>query len=99
MYSTHNEEKSLIGEKFVGTLKSNVYRYMTSISKMCILISEMIVNKYNNTYSTSKVNLVDVKSSTYINLVVLLMLVVLLEYQNIKTFLQKAFQISLKRFL
>ena len=33
MYSTHNEEKSVITERFIGTLKSKIYKYMTSISK------------------------------------------------------------------
>ena len=28
MYSTHNERKSVIAEKFIRTLKNNVYKYM-----------------------------------------------------------------------
>ena len=32
MHSTHNEEKSVVAEKFVRTLKNKIYRYMTSIS-------------------------------------------------------------------
>ena len=28
MYSTHNEWKSVIAEKFIRTLKNNVYKYM-----------------------------------------------------------------------
>ena len=68
----------------------------------------MIVNKYDNTYhSTIKMKTVDVKSNTYIDsskeLIIEiwnLKLVILLEYQNTKTFFQKAmFQIGLKRFL
>ena len=42
MYSTHNEGKSATAEKFIGTLKNKIYKYMTSISKMCILMNQMI---------------------------------------------------------
>ena len=33
MYSTNNEEKSVIAEIFIRTLKNKIYKYMTSISK------------------------------------------------------------------
>ena len=33
MYSTLNEGKSLIAERFIRTLKYKIYKYMTSISK------------------------------------------------------------------
>ena len=33
MYSMHNEGKSLVAEKFIKTLKTKIYKYMTSISK------------------------------------------------------------------
>ena len=69
MYSTDNERKSVIVERFIRTLKSKIYKYMTSISKN-VYIDKLddIVNKYNNTYhSTSKIKPVNVKSSTYIN--------------------------------
>ena len=68
MYSIHNEEKSVGAERFIRTLKNEIYRYMTSISKnVYINIFNDIVNKYNNTYhSTIKMKLVDVTSSTRI---------------------------------
>ena len=68
MYSTHNEGKSVIGERFIRTLKNKIYKYMTSISKnVYIDILDDIVNKYNNTYNnTNEMRSVDVKSSTYI---------------------------------
>ena len=69
MYSTHNEGKSVIAERFIRTLKNKIYKYMTSISKN-VYIDKLddIVNKYNNTYhSTIKMKPVDVKSSTYID--------------------------------
>ena len=69
LYWTHNEEKSVIAERFIRTLKRKIYKYMTSISKnVCVDKLDDIVNKYNNTYhSTIKMQPVDVKSSTYID--------------------------------
>ena len=31
MYSTHNEEKSVIAERLIRALKNKTYKYMTSI--------------------------------------------------------------------
>ena len=39
MYSTHNEEKSVVAERFVTTLSNKIYKYMTSISKKSISIN------------------------------------------------------------
>ena len=37
MCSAHNEEKAVVAERFIGTLKNKIYSYMTSISKdVCI---------------------------------------------------------------
>ena len=69
MYSTHNEGKSVVAERFIRTLKSKIYKYMTSISKN-VYINKLddIVNKYNNTYHTTiKIKPIDVKDNTYIN--------------------------------
>ena len=30
MYSTHNEEKSVVAETFIRTLKNKIYKYITS---------------------------------------------------------------------
>ena len=69
MYSTHNEGKSVVAERFIRTLKSKIYKYMTSISKN-VYINKLddIVNEYNNTYHTTiKMKPIDVKDNTYIN--------------------------------
>ena len=34
MYSTHNERKSVVAERFIRTLKSKIYKYITSVSKI-----------------------------------------------------------------
>ena len=39
MYLTHNEGKSVVDERFMKTLKNKIYKYMTSMSKTCILIN------------------------------------------------------------
>ena len=69
MYSMHNKGKSLIGERFIRTLKNKIYKSMISISKNVYLDKlNNKVNTYNNTYHrTIKITPVDVKSSTYIN--------------------------------
>ena len=33
MYSTDNEGKSFIAERFIRTLKNKIYKYMTSVSQ------------------------------------------------------------------
>ena len=33
MYSIHNEGKSVVAERFIGTLKTKIYKYVTSLSK------------------------------------------------------------------
>ena len=68
MYSTHNEGKSVIAERFIRTLKNKIYKYMTSKSKN-VYIDKLddIVKKYNNIYHASiKMKPVDVKDNTYI---------------------------------
>ena len=65
---------------------------------------DIVVNKYNDTYH-GPINMkpVDAKASIYtemIKKVLNLKLTIMLEYQNIKMFLEKAmFQIGLKRLL
>ena len=69
MYSTNNEGKSVVAERFIRTLKSKIYKYMTSLSKN-VYIDKLnaIVNKYNNTYHTTiKRKPIDGKDNTYIN--------------------------------
>ena len=68
MYPTHNERKSVVAERFIRTLKKEIYKYMTSVSKNGHIDKlDDIVNKYNNTYHiTIKMKPVDVKPSTYI---------------------------------
>ena len=69
MYSTHNEGKSVVAERFIRMLKRKIYKLMTSISKN-VYIDKLddIVDKYNNTYhAKTKMKPIDVKDNTYIN--------------------------------
>ena len=71
MYSKHNEGKSVIAERFIRTIKNKIYKYVTLISKNVYIdkLDDMI-NKFNNTYhSASKMKPDNLKSSTYINLI------------------------------
>ena len=71
MYSTHNEGKSVVTERFIRNLMNKIYEYMTSASKNVYTDKiDDIVNKYNNTYyRTIKMKPVDVKSSICMTLV------------------------------
>ena len=50
MYSIHNEGKSVVAERFIRTLKTKIYKYMTSISNN-VYIDKLddTVNEHNNT--------------------------------------------------
>ena len=107
MYSTHNKGKSVVTERFIRTLKNKIYKYMTSVSKN-VYINDLadIVKKYNSIYySTIKMKLADVKSSTYVdfnkeNNKEDPKFEVGDHVKNIETFLEKVtLQIGLKKFL
>ena len=68
-YPTNNEGKSVVAEIFVSILKNKIYKYMTSILENVYIDKlDYKVNKYNNTYhSTTKMEPVDLGSSTYID--------------------------------
>ena len=69
MYSIHTERKSVVAERFIRTLKTKIYKYMTLVSKN-VYINKLdgIVGEYNNTYRrTIEMKPVDVKDNTYID--------------------------------
>ena len=69
MYSIHNEGKSVATEIFIRTLKTKIYKYMTSVSKN-VYIDKLddTGGEYNNTYHrTIKMKTIDVKDNTYID--------------------------------
>ena len=67
MYSTYNERKSVVAERFIRTLKNKIFKHMKAISKKCLFdVLDDIVNKYNNTvYKTIKKKPIDITSESY----------------------------------
>ena len=54
MYSTHNEGKSVVAERFIKTLKNKIYKHMTYIGKNVYFnVLDDIVDKYNNSFHSS----------------------------------------------
>ena len=68
MYSKYNEEKSVVAERFIRTLKNKIYKHMTVVSKKVYLdVLDDTVNKYNNAYHrTIKMKPIDVKPDSFI---------------------------------
>ena len=50
-YSIHNEGKSVAAERFIRTLKTKIYKYMTTVSKN-VYVDKLddTVGEYNNTH-------------------------------------------------
>ena len=67
MYSTHNEGKSVVAERFIKSLKNKIYKLMTAISKNVYFdVLDDIVKKYNNTYhNTIKMKPINVKDDNF----------------------------------
>ena len=67
MYSTHNQGKSVVAERFIRTLKNRIYKHMTANSENVYFnFLNDIVDKYNNTYhKTIKMKPIDVKSDSF----------------------------------
>ena len=65
MYSTYNEGKSVLAERFIRTLKNKLYKHMTAIGKNVYYdVSDDVVNKYDNTkHSTIKMKPIDVRDN------------------------------------
>ena len=66
-YSTYNEGKSVVVERFIRILKNKIYKRMTAMSKKFYFdVLDYIVDKYNNTYhQTIEMKPIDVKSGSY----------------------------------
>ena len=114
IYSTYNEGKSVVAERFTRTLKNKIFKHMAAISKNVYFdVLDDIANKYNNTvHRTIKMKPIGVTGDSYaeynedqwnciqIKKVLNLKLVTMLEFQNIKTLLLNyILQIGQKKFL
>ena len=65
MYSTYNEGKSVVAERFIRTLKNKIFKHMAAVSKNVYFdVLDNIVNKYNNTvYRSIKMKPIDITDS------------------------------------
>ena len=61
MYSTYNEGKSVVAERFIRTLKNKLDKHMTAIGKNAYYVLDDVINEYNSTkHSTIKMKPIDV---------------------------------------
>ena len=72
MYSTFNEGKSVVAERFIRKLKNKLYKHMTATGKNVYYdVLDDVVNEYNNTkHNTIKMKPKDVRNdnkSVYID--------------------------------
>ena len=65
MYSTYNEGKSVVAERFIRILKNKLYKHMTATGKNVYYdVLDDIINKYNNTkHSTIKMKQIEAKNN------------------------------------
>ena len=63
MYSTYNEGKSVVAERFIRTLKSKLYKHIAATGKnVSYNVLDDVVNEYNNTkHNTIKMKPKDVE--------------------------------------
>ena len=64
MYSTFNEGKSVVAERFIRTLKNKLYKHVTATGENIYSdVLDDVVNEYNNTkHNTIKMKPKDVKN-------------------------------------
>ena len=67
MYSTCNEGKVVVAERFIRTLKNKIFKHRTAISKNVYFdVLDDIVGKYNNTvHKTIEMKPIDVTGDSY----------------------------------
>ena len=65
MYSTYNEGKSVVAERFIRTLKNKLYKRMMATGKNVYYdVLDDVVNEYNNTkHNTIKMKPIDVEDN------------------------------------
>ena len=64
-YSTYNEGKSAVAEKFIKTMKNKIYKHMTAVLKDFDVL-DVIVDEYDNTFhKTIKIKPIDIKLDSY----------------------------------
>ena len=101
MYSVRNEGKSVAAERFIRTLKTKIYKYMTLLSRN-VYIDKLddTIDQYNRT-DRRKINVksVDLRIMYIFSLIKKLMInILVLEFHNTKVFLLRdTLKMSLKK--
>ena len=56
MYSTYNEGKSVVAERFIRTLKNKIFKHMTTISKNVYfdMLDDILINTITQFIELSK---------------------------------------------
>ena len=68
MNSKHKKGKSVVSGRSIISLKNKICKYLASVfSIVCVNKLADIVNESNNTYRTTKLKPIGVKSGTYMN--------------------------------
>ena len=99
IHSAHDKGIFVVAERFIRNLNNKIYKHITAASKI-VYIDKIydIINEYNNTHHrTIKMKPIKTKDNIYIltllrKLMIKILnskLVIMLEYENIKTFLLK----------
>ena len=96
IFSTCNEGKSVVAERFIRTLKIKIFKHVTTVSKNVYFdVLDDIINKYNNkVHKTMKMKLIYVTSDSYADYnqdsnkkILNLKLVIMAEHKKTKKFL------------
>ena len=68
MYSGNNEGKSVVVERLIKTLKSKIYKHMTTIGKNVYfnVLNDIVKNYSNSFHSSIKMKPKDVKDNFFI---------------------------------
>ena len=68
MYSTYNERKSVVAERFIRNLKNKIFKHMRAVSKNVYFdVLDNVVNKYKNTvHRTMKMKPINITSDSYV---------------------------------
>ena len=63
MYSTYNEGKSVVAERFIRTLKNKLHKHMTATGTNVYYVLDDAVSEYNTNHSTTNMKPIDVKNN------------------------------------
>ena len=68
MYSTYNEGKSVVAERFIRTLRNKIFKHIIAFSKNVDFdVLDDIINRYNNTvHRTIKMKPIEVTDDSYV---------------------------------